>query len=59
MPPADREGIFDPFFTSKREQGGTGLGLSIAQSLLQAYRGSLELIPSERGAHFRITVGPA
>jgi signal transduction histidine kinase len=56
VPPADHERIFDPFFTSKREQGGTGLGLSIARSLLQAYRGSLELIPSERGAHFRIII---
>jgi len=59
VPLADRERIFDPFFTSKREQGGTGLGLSIARSLLQAYRGSLELIPSDRGAHFRIVVRPA
>ena len=59
IPERDRQRIFDPFFTSKREQGGTGLGLSIARSLLQAYRGSLELIPSERGAHFRITVRSA
>ncbi|MBB6124907.1 sensor histidine kinase [Sphingobium subterraneum] len=59
VPPADQARIFDPFFTSKREQGGTGLGLSIARSLLQAYRGSLELVPSEHGAHFRITVGAA
>lgn len=59
VPFADRERIFDPFFTSKREQGGTGLGLSIARSLLQAYRGSLELIPTERGAHFSVTVRSA
>ena len=59
VPPADQTRIFDPFFTSKREQGGTGLGLSIARSLLQAYRGSLELIPSESGAHFRIVIPPA
>ncbi len=54
IPPGDRERVFDPFFTSKREQGGTGLGLAIARSLLGAYGGMLELLPSERGAHFRV-----
>ena len=56
VPKGDRNRIFDPFFTSKREQGGTGLGLSIARSLLEPYRGSIQLIPSEHGAHFRISV---
>mgnify|MGYP000863116444 FL=1 len=59
VPSADTVRVFDPFFTSKRDQGGTGLGLSIARSLLQAYRGSLELLPSTSGAHFRITIGAA
>lgn len=54
VPPGDRERIFDPFFTSKREAGGTGLGLAIARSLLHAYRGTLLLVPSPSGAHFRI-----
>jgi signal transduction histidine kinase len=56
IPAGDRDRIFDPFFTSKRELGGTGLGLSIARSLLQAYGGSIELSPSELGAHFTISV---
>jgi signal transduction histidine kinase len=54
IPQGDREKIFDPFFTSKREQGGTGLGLAIARSLLEAYRGELFLLASRQGAHFRI-----
>ncbi|PJG46598.1 two-component sensor histidine kinase [Sphingobium sp. LB126] len=54
VPEADRDRIFDPFFTSKREKGGTGLGLAIARSLLDAYRGKLQLMPSARGAHFRL-----
>ncbi|WP_336962727.1 HAMP domain-containing sensor histidine kinase [Sphingobium aquiterrae] len=54
IPQGDRDRIFDPFFTSKREEGGTGLGLAIARSLLDAYRGELQLMPSARGAHFRL-----
>lgn len=59
--PGDRPRIFDPFFTSKRDQGGTGLGLAIARSLLDAYGGQLQLLPSATGAWFRIlcqTVAP-
>lgn len=56
VPEGDRERIFDPFFTSKRDSGGTGLGLSIARSLLQAYGGALTLLPSSAGAHFRISL---
>lgn len=55
IPEADRPRVFEPFFTSKREQGGTGLGLPIARSLLNAYGGELELLPSAAGAHFRIS----
>jgi len=54
IPEADRERVFDPFFTSKREEGGTGLGLAIARSLLDAYGGVLELLRSPQGAHFRV-----
>ncbi len=46
--------VFEPFFTTAREQGGTGLGLSIARSLTRAHGGDLELLPSPRGALFRL-----
>ena len=61
IPDGDQSRVFDPFFTSKREQGGTGLGLAIARSLLEAYHGELSLVPSAAGAHFRLLcpVAPA
>lgn len=45
-----REQIFEPFFTTHHQ--GTGLGLYIARELCHANGASLELVPSEVGAHF-------
>jgi signal transduction histidine kinase len=56
VPPADRERLFEPFFTSRRATGGTGLGLSIARSLLAASHGRIELAGADRGAVFRVTL---
>ena len=59
VPPADRERLFEPFFTSRRADGGTGLGLSIARSLLAASHGRIELADAESGATFRVTLPKA
>jgi signal transduction histidine kinase len=59
VPDGDRDRIFHPFFTSKRAMGGTGLGLAIARSLLEAYDGSLLLIPAAKGTHFRLICAAA
>jgi signal transduction histidine kinase len=53
---ADRERLFEPFFTSHRADGGTGLGLPIARSLLAASHGRLDLLESARGATFQISL---
>jgi len=52
--PADRERLFEPFFTTRRAEGGTGLGLAIARSLLDASNGTIRLEKSAIGAHFVI-----
>lgn len=49
---ANREKIFTPFFTTKRENGGTGLGLDIIKSLLEAHGGSIKLGRGHNGAQF-------
>ena len=56
VPAADRERLFEPFFTSRRAEGGTGLGLPIARSLLAASQGRIELVNSGDGAAFRVTL---
>ena len=53
--PADRDRLFEPFFTTRRSNGGTGLGLAIARSLLAAEGGSIQLADSTgQGASFLI-----
>ena len=56
VPVADRERLFEPFFTSRRAEGGTGLGLSIARSLLAASHARIALAESAKGATFELTL---
>jgi len=51
---ANREKVFDMYFTTRRDVGGTGMGLSIVQSMLKTHGGRLMLKGSEKGAHFQI-----
>jgi signal transduction histidine kinase len=56
VPQADRERLFEPFFTSRRAEGGTGLGLSIARSLLDASHARIALVETAGGAAFELTL---
>lgn len=60
IPHEFRGRIFEPFFrvhdTVNEGVSGTGLGLSIARSLAELHGGSVELIDSEGGTTFRVTL---
>lgn len=44
--------VFDALFTTKAR--GTGLGLSLCRRIVHAHGGEIELLPSDRGAWFRM-----
>ncbi|UCE85777.1 MAG: response regulator [Deltaproteobacteria bacterium] len=52
--PEVAETLFEPFVTTKEAGKGTGLGLSVCRRIVSAMGGSLELKPSEVGAHFEV-----
>ena len=57
--PGNRSRIFDPLFTTAKENGGTGMGLAICRALVNNCHGSIELVPCAKGAAFRITLPAA
>lgn len=57
IPAADREKIFEAFYTSRAESGGTGLGLAIAGAIVKDHDGWIEIednAEAARGTTFRI-----
>ena len=55
VPEADRERIFDPYVTGKRE--GTGLGLAIVKKIVLDHGGSITVEESDLGgARFALTL---
>ncbi len=50
----DQARLFDPFFTTTRDEGGTGMGLSIVQALAGAHGGQVRFVPEPAGARFEI-----
>ncbi len=56
IPVAVRDRLFEPFFTTKSLGKGTGLGLAISRRLIEGFGGRLDLISTEVGACFRITL---
>ncbi len=55
MPHDIMEKVFEPFFTTKGPDTGTGLGLAISRSIVEEFKGSID-IHSETGAGTTVTV---
>jgi two-component system OmpR family sensor kinase len=53
---SNRARIFQPFFSTRREEGGTGMGLDIVRAMLGAYGGTIDLVDTNAGAAFAIVV---
>jgi two-component system sensor histidine kinase CreC len=51
---ANRDRIFDAFFTTRRDSGGTGMGLAIVKAVMTSHGGSIQLLPGDRGAAFEL-----
>jgi signal transduction histidine kinase len=56
LPPELRDAPFDSARRHRSSTAGAGLGLSISRGIVTAHHGAIELIPSERGASFRIVL---
>jgi signal transduction histidine kinase len=54
---ANCERVFQPFFSTRREQGGTGMGLGIVRAMLSSHGGTICLLQTAgAGAEFEITL---
>jgi signal transduction histidine kinase len=51
---ADRERVFEPFFTTERERGGTGLGLAIVRAVAETRAGSVVVHSGPEGTTFTL-----
>lgn len=49
MDPETIERIFDPYFTTKKNNGGTGMGLSIVHGIITRHNGIIEVESSRPG----------
>ena len=55
IPLADRQRVFEPFFSKRK--GGTGLGLAVCQGIVHAHGGTVEIADAKGGgAVFRLTL---
>jgi two-component system C4-dicarboxylate transport sensor histidine kinase DctB len=56
IPPALRERLFEPFYTTKPPGEGLGLGLVISSHIVREFGGVLRTVPTSSGAVFEFDV---
>lgn len=54
--PSLRDRIFEPHTRATRMHEGSGMGLSIAKRLCDRFGWAIELLDSEKGTHFKVTL---
>lgn len=53
--PADRAAVFSLFHRGRSGAGhGSGVGLNLVRRIVEAHRGTIELVDGDAGAHFRL-----
>jgi signal transduction histidine kinase len=58
VPAASQARLFEPFFRGSSNVEGCGLGLHIVQEIMAAHGGQASLVPTRRGATFRLSFPP-
>ncbi len=57
IPKERLDDIFEPFVSSRRDQGGTGIGLGIVRQIVEEHGGTVEVESEvDRGSTFRVVV---
>jgi two-component system sensor histidine kinase GlrK len=60
VPASERARIFDPFYQGRHAGAGpvsgTGIGLSVVKEYVFAHGGSVEVVDTRQGAHFRVRI---
>jgi signal transduction histidine kinase len=54
VPAALQNSVFEPFSRASSDAEGCGLGLHLTREIMRAHGGDVWLVPSERGATFRL-----
>lgn len=58
IPATERERVFQPFYRGEASHAGpvkgTGIGLSVVVECIRSHGGTIEIVDSQPGAHFRI-----
>lgn len=58
--PSERAKVFELFYRARTsvngKDQGTGVGLAIARAYVQLHKGTIEIIDSDAGAHFRVAL---